>query len=400
MDETVDPKKAEHVFWLTFALAVLSWISIKMVLPALPGLPKELYTTSDGIKLTVTVYLFFFAISQPFWGAVVQKVGARRALYATLGITIVGSVTAMLSTDLSSYITGRALEGIGMGGVSPITRTLIVDYFDRKALSVRIGIISGTAATMPAAAPIVAGHIMLWFDWRAIFAVFLLLTLLLVYALYRYLPRSDHSETVTFSGLLNDYRSILSQSPFWGYSLPFAASMGGLLGYYSAMPYWYHVQLGIPAHNFAYLAVPTVGMFVVGLVVSGWLVRSRTIDTIILYGAVMTLIATLLALCAAAFALPTIGSIVTATSLFGFGTGLIVPNTNAGVLARFRQTAAPTAALVSVSAFGSGSLLSVVSMDLYIATTLWPVAFYLGALSLICLLSSYFWVWLPSRAKR
>ena len=48
-----------------------------------------------------------------------------------------------------------------------------------------------------------------------------------------------------------------------------------------------------------------------------------------------------------------------------------------------KKVAAPTAALIAVGLFGSASLTSFVTMNLYIRDTLWPVAGYLGTLSLI-----------------
>jgi len=65
-----------------------------------------------------------------------------------------------------------------------------------------------------------------------------------------------------------------------------------------------------------------------------------------------------------------------------------------------KKVAAPTAALIAVGLFGSASLTSFVTMNLYIRDTLWPVAGYLGILSLIGLVAAYFWVWLPYRGKK
>ena len=62
--------------------------------------------------------------------------------------------------------------------------------------------------------------------------------------------------------------------------------------------------------------------------------------------------------------------------------------------------AAPTAALVAVVIFGTAALTSIVTMNLYIKGTLWPVAGYLGILSSIGLAACYFWVWRPYRGEK
>ena len=92
-------------------------------------------------------------------------------------------------------------------------------------------------------------------------------------------------------------------------------------------------------------------------------------------------------------------SIVVVLSLYSFSAGLVSPNANADVLAKFKQVAAPTAALVAVVLFGTAALTSIVTMNVHIRDTLWPVAAYLGILSSIGLATCYFWVWIPYRGK-
>jgi len=95
-----------------------------------------------------------------------------------------------------------------------------------------------------------------------------------------------------------------------------------------------------------------------------------------------------------------VASIVVVLSLYGFSAGLVSPNANAGVLAKFKKVAAPTAALVAVVLFGTAALTSIVTMNVHIRDTLWPVAAYLGILSSIGLAACYFWVWRPYRGKK
>lgn len=392
--------ESERIFWLMFTLIVFSWISIKMVLPALPELVDALHTDHSGVKLSVSIYLICFAFFKLVWGVIIEKIGCRRTLHYSLIITLFGTFIAIVSYNLPLYIAGRALEGIGMGAAGPVSRKLLVNYFDRKTLSTRISLISATAATMPALAPIFAGHLLHWINWQAIFGTFFLMTAALFYFILRLLPSHIHdftkNEEFGTVKILKNYRAILNEKVFLGYTLPFAASVGGLLGYYSAMPYWYHVQLHIPKHYFAYLAVPTVGMYVFGLLFSKWLLKKKTVETVIVYAASLSVAVTFLTLIFAIFNTHTIISIVVAMSLFGFTAGLISPNASAGVLVHFKELAAPTSALAGVIVFGAASLTSAITMDIHIRETLWAIVAYLGTLSAISLIASYFWIWLPS----
>ncbi len=87
----------------TWGLAVtailLSWTSIKIAMPALPQL-EEVFHSSGGVKLSVTIYFMAFGLSQPFWGGIAQRIGCRKTLLVGLLVTVMGSFFAMLAFDL------------------------------------------------------------------------------------------------------------------------------------------------------------------------------------------------------------------------------------------------------------------------------------------------------------
>jgi len=277
------------------------------------------------------------------------------------------------------------------------------NVFERKALARRMGLVSGSAAAMPAVAPIIGGYLMMWINWRTIFGFMLLFFVIYFYFAFRHLPtiriESVEEGTVTTPRLLGTYLSILKDTKYWGYALAYAAVIGGLLGYYSAMPFWYHSQLGIKAHLFSYLTIPTVSMYIIGLIFASFLIKKNDLEAVFILGMLLTCFATIVAILLAIMKVSGLVSIVGIMSLYSFSAGLVAPNANAGVLTTFKKVAAPTAALVSVVVFGTAALTSSVAMNLYIKDTLWPVAIYLGILSLIGFAAGYFWIWLPHRAK-
>lgn len=394
----------DWIFGLAFALVLICWASIKMVLPALPKLPNILQCTPAGVKLSVSLYLIFFACSQPVWGGIVQNSGCRRTLFISLFITAAGTLTVLFSFNLPMYIIGRSLEGLGMGAASPVYRTMIADVFDRKELVGKVGLMSGCAAAMPAIAPIFGGYLMVWISWRAIFGAFLLFIGVYFYLAFRKLPETrrnpaDKNKT-SLTRLLKTYLSILKNSHFWGFTLSYAVLTGGLLGYYSAMPFWYHSQLGIKAHIFSYLALPTVGMYIIGLICARLMVKKKDVEEVFIRGMLLTFTTTGVAVLLSLLKVPGAASIVAIMSGYGFAAGMVVPTANAGILSKFKNVAGPVSALVASVVFGSASLTSAITMNLHIKNTLWPVTGYIGILSLIGLAAGYFFVWVPYNAGR
>lgn len=398
----MDNKFTEHqqkwAFRLAFAVIILSWMSIKISMPALPILAEVFHSTPGGVKLSVTVFFLFFALSQPIWGGIAQKIGCRPTLLIGVFVSIVGSLIAMLAFDLPTYIIGRSLEGLGMGSASPIARTILTDIFDRKSLARSMGTISGVASTMPALAPIVGGYLLTWIDWRAIFGFFLILSVLYLLVAFRDLPEtrfySDKNPRPTTSQLLGYYRSILINTSFWGYALCYAVMTGGIIGYYSAAPYWFVSQMGIEANHYAFLTVPTVAIYIFGLYINRMLLKKYALEKILFLGILSAVLTAIITLGLAVMNVSGLIPIIVVLSLFGFSAGLVMPAVNAGAMADFKKVAGPASALLVMTVFGVSAITASWAMSINIET-LWPIALYLGVLSLIGLFANFFWVWRP-----
>ncbi len=395
-------KFTEHqqkwAFRLAFAVIILSWMSIKISMPALPKLSEVFHSTTAGVQLSVTVFFIFFALSQPIWGGIAQKIGCRPTLLIGILVSIAGSLIAMLAFDLPTYIIGRTLEGLGMGSASPVARTILTDVFDRKNLARSMGTISGAASTMPALAPIVGGYLLTWIDWRAIFGFFLILSVLYLLLAFRDLPEtrlySDKNPPPTTSQLLGYYLSILKNTSFWGYALCYAVMTGGIIGYYSAAPYWYVSQLGIAANHYAFLTVPTVALYILGLLINRMLLKKYDLEKLIFLGILSAVLTAIITLGLAVMNVSGLIAIIVSLSLFGFSAGLVMPAVNAGAMGDFKNVAGPASALLVMTVFGVSSITATWAMRIKI-DTLWPIALYLGVLSLIGLFANFFWVWLP-----
>jgi len=395
-------KFTEHeqkwAFRLAFAVIILSWMSIKISMPALPRLAEVFHSTPGGVKLSVTVFFIFFALSQPIWGGIAQKIGCRPALLVGILVSIAGSLIAMLAFDLPSYIIGRALEGLGMGSASPIARTILTDVLDRKNLARSMGTISGVASTMPALAPIIGGYLLSWIDWRAIFGFFLILSVLYLLLAFRDLPEtrfySEKNPRPTTSQLFGYYFSILKNTSFWGYALCYAVMTGGIIGYYSAAPYWFVSQLGISANHYAFLTVPTVVLYIFGLFVNRMLLKKYDLEKILFLGISSAVLTSIITLGLAVMNVSGLIAIIVSLSLFGFSAGLVMPAVNAGAMADFKKVAGPASALLVMTVFGVSAITASWAMRINI-DTLWSIALYLGVLSLIGLFANFFWVWLP-----
>jgi hypothetical protein len=166
-----------------------------------------------------------------------------------------------------------------------------------------------------------------------------------------------------------------------------------MLGYYSAMPYWYHTQLGVSQHLFSFLAVPTVSLYILGLAFVSRMVKKYDIDKLLFLGMILFLVIVIVATIPAIFGMKGVFTISAIMSVAAFAIGLVVPSANAGVLTKFKHVAAPVSAMVGVVIFSFCSLTSYIAMNLQVKDTIWPLVCYLGALSVISIVVGFLWLW-------
>jgi len=389
MEKVFSGKEKKKIFGVIFYMVLLSWASIKIVLPVLPRLDDILKTSSGNIQLSVTVFLLFFSLSRLFWGPIAHVLGNAKTLRIAVFIAMVGSALAMLAYSFPMYLIGRTLEGLGMGAIPIVSMAILPNIYDKKRLSKKMTYVTGISATMPAISPIVGGYMMKFIDWRAIFAFLLLLSLILIILSFKYLGRVNKFKDTrehNVKGILKAYLEVFRERKFWGYVVPASFTSGALIGYYSASPFWFVKQLGFDTHIFSYFLLPTVGLYVIGNFLISAFVGKFKYQKLFLFGIIMSIIVSGLFFVFSFWGFSNSILIIVFMSLFGLTSGMIALLTSAGVLSHFKEISAIASAAMTCFLFLMSSALSTISMKL-LATNINSVIIYLGGVSILGFIS-------------
>lgn len=89
---------------IAILLLVYGWISVNIYLPALPFLTHYFHTIPANLKLSITLFLSGFAISQLFWGPISEKYGRRLPLIYGMVITLAGTAITDCNGIVINYI--------------------------------------------------------------------------------------------------------------------------------------------------------------------------------------------------------------------------------------------------------------------------------------------------------
>src|SRR5689334_24404334 len=94
----------------------LSALEQTIVAPALPTIGRVLGDV-ESLSFVVTAYLLAATAVTPLFGKLADIHGRRVVLVAAVAIFILGSVACALAPTMGALIAGRALQGIGGGGI-------------------------------------------------------------------------------------------------------------------------------------------------------------------------------------------------------------------------------------------------------------------------------------------
>ena len=96
-------------------LAMFGPFSIDTIFPAFPSMGAQFGADKLAMQQTISAYLIAYALMSLVHGPLSDAIGRRRVIIGGLSVFTVASVGCALSTDLSTLLAFRALQGLSAG---------------------------------------------------------------------------------------------------------------------------------------------------------------------------------------------------------------------------------------------------------------------------------------------
>src|SRR6478735_355546 len=93
---------------------------------ALPQITSDLGGL-DKLSWVVTAYLLTSTAATPLWGKISDLRGRRPIFQAAIVVFLIGSVICAMSPNIEVMILGRAIQGVGGGGLMSLALAVIGD---------------------------------------------------------------------------------------------------------------------------------------------------------------------------------------------------------------------------------------------------------------------------------
>ena len=147
---------------------LLAALDQTIVAPVIPAMGAAL-GHSNYISWIVSAYFLAATATTPLYGKIADIHGRRPTLFAAVAIFVAGSVVCALATTMGVLVLGRAVQGLGGGGLMALAQTVIGDLFPPRERGKVSGYIAATWATASIAGPVLGGFITEHLTWPVIF---------------------------------------------------------------------------------------------------------------------------------------------------------------------------------------------------------------------------------------
>ena len=247
------------------ALCAFGPLAIDFYLPSFPTLAQQFATDVEHIQLSLAAYFVGIAIGQLFHGPLADRFGRRVPLLVGVALFAVGSLACAIAPSLEWLIAARFVQALGGCAGMVITRAVVRDLCDplvsAKVFS-QLVLVMGLA---PILAPLGGGLLLNTLGWPWIFHSLAIFATLCLLAVLRWLPETRPQELppAPLSGAFGQYRALLGNASFMGYSLAGGVAMAGMFAYIAGSPFVFIELYGVPAEHYGWLFGSNAAGFVI-----------------------------------------------------------------------------------------------------------------------------------------
>ncbi|GAB3993006.1 MFS transporter [Nocardioides marmoraquaticus] len=164
-----------------------------VVVLALPDMMSSAGLSAEELQRAAPIvsgFLLGYVAMLPLIGRIADLRGRTPVLVAALVLFCVGSLVTAAAYDLPSLVVGRFVQGVGGGGLVPVTLALVADLYPPERRGVPLGVVGAVQELGSVLGPLLGALVLAVGDWRDIFWLNLAVGLVLAAAV-RALAREE-----------------------------------------------------------------------------------------------------------------------------------------------------------------------------------------------------------------
>ena len=260
--------EAEFIGLTAFLMAMVA-MSIDSMLPALGLIAHELGANHPNDRQLILALLFAgLSVGQFFYGPLSDAIGRRKALLIGLCFYMVGAVLCTFAQSFEWLLVARFVQGFGAAGPRIVAVAMVRDTHEGRAMARIMSFAMSIFILVPVLAPSIGQVVLLFGNWRMIFAGLSLMGLIgLIWSMTRQGETLAREKRVAlrFGNLWHALTYVLSHRVSLGYILATGFIFGGFIGYLNSTQQILGEAYGLGAQFPLYFGLLAAGFGVASL---------------------------------------------------------------------------------------------------------------------------------------
>ncbi|MFS7382358.1 MFS transporter [Rahnella inusitata] len=326
-----------------------TYIAHDMIQPGMLQVISDFSASADWVSTSLTAYLCGGILLQWLLGPLSDRLGRRPVLLTGVAFFTLTCFLTVFTQSIEQFILMRFLQGISLCFIGAVGYAAIQEAFN-ETLSVKLmALMANITLIAPLLGPLAGAVFIHYAPWKAMFALFSLISALAFWGLWRSMPETATGRDGRFSmrRLLTDYREVLTNQGVVTGSLSIGLVTLPLLAWVAQSPVLLIQDAGMSPLRYGWLQVPVFTGLIIGNIALSKLSGKVNIRTPIWLGIVPITLGLAIAAGSALFMVHAWEWIIGGLSLYALGTGLV----NAG-LYRLTLFSSPTGKGTVAAALG------------------------------------------------
>lgn len=259
--QTIDYAKKKpkpNRLWIALILGFLASIppfATDFYLPALPQMTTDLSANASLVQLSLTACLLGMAFGQFVIGPYSDVLGRKLPLTISLLVFVISTILCVYSPSIWVLVILRFIQGFSGAGGVVLSRAIVRDLYSGSEVTKFMAILTLINGVITILAPVVGGQLLKITDWRGIFFILGVISILIFLSVIFGVKESLPEEQRTESGLKNtvlNFGNLFKDKIFMGYTLAQGLIFGGFFGYMSASPFVLQDIYGLSAQEYSF----------------------------------------------------------------------------------------------------------------------------------------------------
>ena len=185
-----ETKAKRGIIAVIFTGVMMGALDISIVGPAIPSIEKTIDIEPRLLGWIFSIYVLFNLTGISLFARLSDKYGRRNIYILSTSIFAAGSLIVSMAPDFKWIIIGRAVQGFGASGIFPVASAVVGDLFPAEKRGRILGLLGAVFGFAFIIGPIMAGTLLHWFEWHALFLINIPVVLVLIFASIRILPNT------------------------------------------------------------------------------------------------------------------------------------------------------------------------------------------------------------------